>query len=197
MRKNHSNFRRTYWLVAALAVGILLTASGLHLASWKSAQTQYYNVGLAAYNQEDLPLAAAAFDRSILAYKQESTAGWWHRFIYPEPSREVAALAYFHKAKVLLRARQVEPAVEAFKESLRLNAGNGYGGIPLAEAQRLEAQAEIVKYDLELLFKNQPQQGEGQGKGKPKPGDGDGKGNQQVPGDQPGSKPGNGKPDDI
>lgn len=195
MRKKNS--RRTYWMIAALVAGILFTGFGVHLATYTSSQTQYYNLGLSAYEQENLQLANAAFDRSIQAYKSESRAGWVHRFIYPEPSRELAALAYFHKAKVLLRARQVEPAVEAFKESLRLNAGNGYAGIPLSDAQRLEAQAEVVKYDLELLFKNQPQQGEGQGKGKGKPQKGDGKGNQQVPGDQPGSQPGKGKPDDI
>jgi tetratricopeptide (TPR) repeat protein len=195
MRKKNS--RRTYWMIAALVAGILFTGFGVHLATYTSTQTQYYNLGLAAYEQENLQLANAAFDRSIQAYKQESRAGWMHRFLYPEPSREMAALAYFHKAKVLLRARQVEPAVEAFKESLRLNAGNGYKGIPLSDAQRLEAQAEVVKYDLELLFKNQPQQGKGQGKGKGKPQPGDGKGNQQVPGDQPGSQPGKGKPDDI
>lgn len=195
MRKKNS--RRTYWMIAALVAGILFSGFGLHLATYQSAQTGYYNLGLAAYQQEDLQLANAAFDRSIQAYKAESRAGWLHRFIYPEPSREMAALAYFHKAKVLLRARQVEPAVEAFKESLRLNAGNGYQGISLSEAQRLEAQAEVVKYDLELLFKNQPQQGQGQGKGKGKPQQGDGTGNQQVPGDQPGAQPGKGKPDDI
>jgi tetratricopeptide (TPR) repeat protein len=195
MRKKNS--RRTYWMLAALVAGILFTGFGVHLATYTSAQTQFYNLGLAAYQQENLQLANAAFDRSIAAYKAEARAGWLHRFIYPEPSREMAALAHFHKAKVLLRARQVEPAVEAFKESLRLNAGNGYQGIPLSDAQRLEAQAEIVKYDLELLFKNQPQQGEGQGKGKGKPQPGDGQGNQQVPGDQPGSQPGKGKPDDI
>lgn len=195
MRKKNS--RRTYWMIAALVAGILFTGSGVHLATYQSAQIQYYNLGLAAYQQEDLQLANAAFDRSIQAYEQEARAGWVHRFLYPEPSREMAALAYFHKAKVLLRARQVEPAVEAFKKSLSLNAGNGYQGIPLSEAQRLEAQALVVQYDLELLFKNQPQQGEGQGKGKGKPQPGDGQGNQQVPGDQPGAQPGKGKPDDI
>src|SRR5262245_50235816 len=135
MRKNNS--RRTYWMIAALVAGILFTVVGVHLATYQSAQPQYSNLRRAAYEQQNLPLANAAFDRRILAYKSEARAGWLHRFIYPAPSREMAALAYFHKAKVLLRARQVEPAVEAFKESLRLNAGNGYQGIPLTDAQRL------------------------------------------------------------
>lgn len=195
MRKKNS--RRTYWMIAALVAGIIFTGFGVHLSTYVAPQQAYYNVAMAAYEQENLPLASAALDRSILAYKAEARADWLHRFIYPAPSRELAALAYFHKAKVLLRQRKMEAAVDAFKESLRLNAGNGYQGLTLSEAQRLEAQAMVVKYDLELLFKNQPQQGQGQGKGQGKPQQGQGKGNQQVPGDQPGNQPGKGKPDDI
>ena len=63
--------------------------------------------------------------------------------------------------------------------------------------QRLTDQSLIVKYDLELLFKNNKQlaQGEGKGEGKPQPGDQDGK--KQQPGQQPGDKPGKGNKDAI
>lgn len=187
--------KRNLWMLAAMFAGILMLFYGFSLATWRSAQTDYYNVGLVAYEQGDVKTAVEMFDRSLAHYKRDSREGWLHRFVYPAPSRELAALAAFHKAKALLRARQAEPAVEAFKESLRLNPGNGYTGMALSDAQRLEAQAMVVKYDLELLFKNQPQLGKGQGKGQPKPGDQPG--NNPVPGDNPGSKPGKGNKDDI
>lgn len=187
--------KRTLWLLAALVVGSLMFAYGMHLASWRSSQYDNYNMGLRAYETGDAKTAVQLFDRSLGSYRGEQRAGWLHRFIYPAPDRELAALANFHKGKALLRARQIEPAVEAFKESLRLNPGNNYGGIGLSEAQRLEAQAEVVKYDLELLFKNNKQQADGQGKGKGKPGDKPG--GKPVPGDEPGNMPGKGNKDDI
>lgn len=188
--------KRNLWLLALLVAGCLMLGYGYQLATWQNLQYDYYNVGLQAYEQGDIKTAVEMFDRSMNQYKRESKAGWLHRFIYPAPSRELAAQAAFHKAKALLRARQAEPAVEAFKESLRLNPGNGYSGMSLSDAQRMEAEAMVVKYDLELLFKNQPQLAQGQGKGKGnKPGQpGDGK---PVPGDDPGSKPGKGNKDDI
>lgn len=188
--------RRNLGLLAATLAGILMLYFGFTLATWRSEQVDYYNLGLAAYEQGDVQTAVQAFDRSLHAYKRDSRAGWLHRFVYPEPNRELAAQAAFHKAKSLLRARQAEPAVEAFKESLRLNPGNGYTDMALSDAQRMEAQALIVKYDLELLFKNQPQLAQGQGKGKGNQ-QGNQPGNQPVPGDQPGSKPGKGNKDDI
>ncbi len=115
--------------------------------------------------------------------------------IYPEPSAEVAALADFQKAKALIRAQQVPAAVDAFKESLYINPGNGYDSIGLSDAQRMEAQAFVVKYDLEQLFKNNPDQAQQQGKGKGKDKGKDG--NKPVPGNDPGTKPGKGNRDDI
>ena len=110
----------------------------------------------------------------------------------------LAAQASFQKAKSLLRANQAAPAVQAFKESLELNSGNLYLGRDLTEKeyQAFREAALIVKYDLELLFKNNPEQAQKQGKGKGKPGDGkkDGK---PVPGEDPGAMPGKGNRDTI
>ena len=103
---------------------------------------------------------------------------------------------HFNKGKALLQTRQGPQAVEAFKESLRLNPGNIYEGLSSQEIEQLKEEALVVKYDLELLFKSRPQlaQQQGRGQGKQK---GNQKGNQQVPGNEPGSQPGKGNRDDI
>ncbi len=183
------------WLLAALVAGCLSLNYGFQLATWRSAQVEYYNQGLAAYQTGDVQTAAKLFDQSIAAYKQQTRADWLTRFVYPHANVELAAQANFHKAKALLRMRQGEPAVEAFKESLKLNPGNGYRGVSLEDAERLREQAMIVKYDLELLYKNNPQMGQGQGKGGK--GNKPGQGNKQVPGDQPGTQPGKGDRDKM
>jgi len=197
------------WLMAALVIGLIIGGFGaVRVLPWVDAQTAYYNAGLSKYQSaaeaDDMKMAIEFFEKSIAAYKQRSRSSTWtERFLYPAPSREQAALAQFHKAKALLRLRQAEPAVEAFKESLRLNPGNDYANLPGYEnlsredVVRLEAAALQVKYDLELLFKNNKQQAEGQGKGKgqgkPKPG----QGKQQAPGNEPGQQPGKGKPNTL
>lgn len=185
------------WLIAAALAGALFLAGGYHLLTWSSGQVEFYNLGLKAYENGDMPTAIQAFDRSIAIYKQEKRASWFHRFIYPQPDDELAALAYFHKGKAHLMNRQGELAVESFKESLRLNPGDRIEGLAADDAERLREEALVVKYDLEMLFKSRPdlaqQQGKGKGKGKP----GDGKGNKPDPGNDPGSQPGKGNRDDI
>lgn len=196
------------WLVASFVIGLVVFGWVYRVMTWEDKQTAFYDVGVTTYQtaQEapDMKAAIDLFDRSMGVYKMRSkSSDWSDRFLYPAPNRELAALAAFHKAKALLRLKQVEPAVEAFKESLRLNPGNNYQNLPGFEHAskedivRLEAQAMQVKYDLELLFKNNKQQAEGQGKGKGKPGDKPGDGKKQQPGQQPGDQPGKGKKDDI
>lgn len=196
------------WLMAAFIAGLAVAAFGYHLLTWQDTQAAYYNAALVKYQTaqeaDDMKMAIDYFEKSVAVYKARSRhQSWLDRFLYPAPSRERAALAQFHKAKALLRLRQAEPAVEAFKESLRLNPGNNYGNIAEFEQMtrddlvRLEWQAMQVKYDLELLFKNNKEQAEGQGKGKgqgqPKPG----QGKPQAPGQEPGQQPGKGTPNTL
>lgn len=198
---------RNALLIAALLAGMMLVYSGNKLAGWVSPQTAYYNAGLTAYTNGDMTKAVQYFDRSIAAYKAEIKAGWLHRFIYPRPSMEYAALANFHKGKALLQARQGEQAVAALKESVRINPGdvydeNGqvtalYSPFTAAERRRLREEAMQVQYDLEMLFKSRPDLAQQEGKGK----DGKGKPGKQgakpAPGQEPGTQPGKGRPDDI
>lgn len=192
--------RRTTWLVAALIAGVLLCWGGYKLATWQAPQVAYYNLALQAYQAGDMPKAIQFFDRSIAAYKREQNATWLHRFIYPRPSKDYAAKAYFHKAKAHLQNRQAELAVAAFEDSLRLNPGDQLKGLLGDEALQLREDALVVKYDFELLLTARKDLAEGQGKGKGKgnrPGQGQGEGEGEQPGQQPGSKPGKGRPDDI
>lgn len=187
--------KRNYWLLAGLLAGLMLIWYGLGLAMWRDAQTTYYNVGLQAYKNGDLPTAVMAFDRSVSIYKQGQRLTFFQKLVYPKPSAEIAAQADFQKAKALIRAQQLPAAVDAMKESLYINPGNGYVGVSYEDAERMHKQAMDVKYDLELLFKNNPELAKGQGKGKPKDGDGDGR--NPVPGTNPGNKPGKGDRNDI
>ncbi len=178
-------------------VGAAIFACGIYLYTWSDSQNLLYNQGLVAYQTGDVQKAIKYFDQSLAVYKSRQNESWLERVVYPRPDKEVAAQAAFHKAKALIRAKQGKPAVEAFQESLQLNSGNLYQGRGLSarEVQEAEENAKVVKYDLELLFKNNPALAKGQGKGQPKPGDKPG--DQQVPGDQPGKMPGKGNKDDI
>jgi tetratricopeptide (TPR) repeat protein len=182
------------WLLAGLVSGLLLIWYGIGLAMWTDQQVMFYNAGLQLYKQGDLENAYKAFELSVTVYKRGQNMTYWQRLIYPKPSAELAALADFQKGKVLIRAQQIPAAVDAFKESLQINPGNGYSGISVDDANRLKSEAYTVKYDLELLFKNNPEQAEKQGKGKPGKGN---NGSKPVPGNDPSTAPGKGNRDDI
>ncbi|MBK9141423.1 MAG: tetratricopeptide repeat protein [Candidatus Melainabacteria bacterium] len=193
-----TSFRpKARWVVTILA-GLLCLGLGYQLLTWPDSQVQLYNAGVAAYRTGNAEEAVRYFDRSLANYKLRAQDNWAERFIYPRPDRELAAYASFQKAKAYLHLRKGKEAVEAFKESLRLNPGNnyenltGFQNLSQDDELRLSEAAKTVKYDLELLFKNNKQlaEGEGKGDGQPQPGDGDPK--KQKPGDQPGQLPGKG-----
>ncbi len=191
-------------LAAACIVGLASFWFGYRLLSWQDAQVEFYNLGIEAYKAGDPQTALELFDKSLGAYKQREKDVWLDRFLYPAPSREFAAMAHFHKAKSLLRMRKAEPAVDAFKESLKLNPGNNYKSLAgfenttKSDLDRLFEQSMTVKYDLELLFNKNQQLGGGQGKEGQEQKDGQkGQEKKQAPGNQPGQQPGKGKKDDI
>jgi tetratricopeptide (TPR) repeat protein len=193
-----TSVRKRIMAALTVLVGAMCFAYGLYLFTWRDTQYQTYNAGLAAYQNGDVQTAIKFFDQSLGVYRTRQNESWTERFVYPKPNKELAAQAAFHKAKALLRAKQVKPAVESFRESLELNSGNLYQGRGLSarEIQEAAENAYVVKYDLYLLFKNNPEQAQQQGKGKGKPGDkkGDGK---PVPGNDPSTMPGKGNRDDI
>lgn len=192
------SFARRMTVIATVIAGALLFSAGLYLYQWRDAQYALYNQGMTAYRSGDLQVAIKNADQSLAVYKSRRSSTWMERFIYPKPDKELAAQAAFLKAKALLRANQPAPAVQSFQESLELNSGNLYGrDLTEKEFQEFREAAMIVKYDLELLFKNNPEQAQKQGKGKGK-GDGEKKdGAKPVPGDDPGNMPGKGNRDTI
>jgi len=183
-------------LFAAVIAGLFFLYGGFKLSVWSDPQSYYYNQGLKLYASQQDPLKAAQlFDRSMAAYREAQNRDWIHRFLYPEPNTELAALAQFQKAKALLRAQKAKEAVDAFETSLVLNPGNGYSdSVSKTDAERMHEEAMVVKYDLEQLFKSQPQLAQQQGKGK---GKGQGKQPQRVPGQDPNNSAGKGKSGQI
>lgn len=178
----------------------VLLASGLKLSAWRNEQTELYNQAVAAYLSGNMEEAVQLFEASVVAYGELGQYNDLENLIYGRASRELAALAHFHKAKALLALGQLRPAIESFMQSLRLNPGNDYSflGVNLSDVSQLTEQALIVKYDLEMLFRensSQPQQSqEGQEQSQeqgddqlpatpppgttPQPGSGSGDGNQ-------------------
>jgi len=185
-------------VVATVIVGAIIFAFGINQRHWFDAQYVYLDKGNAAYQTDDVQQAIKFYDQSLGAYKSRLRAETWpDRFLYPKPDRQVAAQAAFHKAMALLKAKQAEAAVQAFQESLQLNPGDMYEGtLSPKQQEAAREQAYVVKYDLMLLFKSQPQLAQAQGKGKGKPGDKPGEG-KPVPSDDPSSKPGKGDKDAI
>jgi hypothetical protein len=200
--------RRVLLLVASVIAAVLLVGEGIRVNSWRSPQVVHYNEAMAAYklamqtgDPKEIDRALALFDQSLSSYQDESAKNGVHRIVLGTPSTETAALAQFHKGVLLLAKAQatkksayVTDAVTSFVESLKLNPGEPYQGVSPEDAQRLNDEAMIVKYDLELLFKQHPEQQKqsqsGQGNGPPKPA-------QQAPGSNPGSQPGHGNNDSI
>jgi len=189
--------RRRMVLAIVTVLGLLLLVGSELIATWRSPQVAYYNQGIEALQAGDVDAASLAFDKSIAAYKQALDRGPLERALLPDPSLEYAALAQKQKAIVYILQQKPEQAIASFKESLKLNPGDSYPpGVSRETAERLREEALVVKYDLELLYKKNPQQAQGEGKGKPQ--DGDGKGQPKpAPGNDPGKLPGKGNKDDI
>lgn len=204
MKTIKKNWRQLLVLTLAAGLGIAMLVSSNKLDSWESEQVASYNEGLAAFKEGKMDEAMLAFDKSLDAYAAMAHRESFDSYVYPGRSTELAALAQSKKAILYLLKQKPELAVKAFKESITLNPGtvepslvarlNAGEKLSDADLSRLVEQSNVVKHNLELLFKKNKSmaQGEGKGKGKPKPGDKEGKeGNQPAPGTKPG--PGSGK----
>lgn len=196
MLKNKSLAQRLGVTSTAVA-GAIIFSIGLYFYQWKDAQYALYNQGIIAYRANKMQEAIKYADQSVGVYKARQSYTWLERFAYPKPDKELAAQAAFLKGKALLRANQPAAAVQSFKESLELNSGNLYLGRQLTEAEfhQYHEAAMVTKYDLELVFKNNPPQAQKQGKGKPE--DKSGNGTTPLPGEDPSTQPGKGRRNTI
>lgn len=182
------------WFFAAVLGGALALSGSITFIWWSDVQTSFYDQGVRLYTNGNMEKAVEMFDRSAQYYRQATTQPWYVSIFYPGPSRELAALANHHKARALAIIGQVEPAVESFKEALRLNPGINYeriedfADISRTDRARLVLQSFDMKRNYELLLKKNQEQQKKQGKGKGKPKEG----GKPQPGNQPGSKSGKG-----
>jgi tetratricopeptide (TPR) repeat protein len=189
--------RRRIAIGIATALGVLLLVASSLVATYRDPQVAYYNQGLEAAQNGDMGNALKAFDKSIAAYKQELDRNPVEKFLLPAPSLELAALAHKQRGLIYILSKKPEDAIKAFKESLAVNPGDLQDErFDPATAKRLYNEALVVKYDLELLYKKNPQQAKGEGKGQPQKGDGKGE-PKPAPGNDPGKLPGKGNKDDI
>ena len=190
--------------VLTVVFGLLGSAGGLYLHFWADHQASLYNQGLAQYRTLEFTEASKSFERSIIAYEHAGDRQWMERFVYPKPDREVAALAALHLGNALLRQKNIPKAIKAFKKSIRLNPGTGYSSLPgypqelsPEDLTRLAKQAEIAKYNLELLLRNTPDDEQKQGPGNKLEAEEKEEEKDQIPQIAPGSQPGKGGADDL
>lgn len=190
--------------VLTVVFGLLGSAGGLYLHFWADYQASLYNQGLAQYRTLEFTEAAKSFERSIIAFEHAGDRQWLERFVYPKPDREVAALAALHLGNALLRQKNIPKAIKAFKKSIRLNPGTGYSSLPgypqelsPEDLTRLAKQAEIAKYNLELLLRNTPDDEQKEGPGNKLEAEEKEEEKDQIPQIAPGSQPGKGGADDL
>jgi tetratricopeptide (TPR) repeat protein len=194
---------RRLGLFAVTLLGILVAAGGLWLLRFQDRQAIAYNEGVALYKTGQFEPAIAAFDKSLSLYERAGRRKWHERFLFPPASRELAALAAFHRGNALITSKNFERAVDSYKESLKLNPGNDYANLAgfqtlgKEDSARLIHQALLAKHNLELLLKSEALElSEQDGKGdKKKNEEEDDK--EQVPMQAPGAQPGKGGNEDI
>jgi len=191
---SNKNKWRNLLLLAGIVVGTAMVGAGVWLSNYRSQQVENYNLGILAMHQGDLRAAVLSFERSVQHFNRERQFDWLGRFILPAPSIELAARASFLRGMALIRNQQAEAAVAALQESLRLNPGSGRAA-SLDEARRLQELSLVVKYNLELLFNQNPDLAHRQGATRD-PSD-RGEERRRLPGDNPGSMPGPGSRDDL
>lgn len=185
---------RSVLLSAGFFVGMMLLGAGWMLSTYRSMQIDGYNAGIAAMRSGEHRIAVQSFEHSVQHFNRARQMNWAGRFFLPAPDIELAARASFYRGMVLIQTGQAEAAVAALQESLRFNPGSGRAS-SVGEAHRLHELALVVKYNLELLFNQNPQLAHSQGATR-NPGEGEGE-PRRVPGENPGSMPGPGGRDDL
>lgn len=189
-------WRELFLLAVVTAVGCGILWGSTRLQNWQDPQVVYYNQGVAFYKEGKIDEAMLAFDKSLDSYNARQKQTGVDKYLYPGPSTEYAALAHAKKAVLFIMKQKAPEAVNAFKDSIKLNpGGDQFKSLTPDEIKKLSEQSMVVKYNLDLLFKKNPSMAQGEGKGK-----GKGKGKEKGkprPGDEPGNQPGRGNKDDI
>ncbi|MCA9805649.1 MAG: tetratricopeptide repeat protein [Cyanobacteria bacterium HKST-UBA02] len=194
--------RRAIFVSLTTLIGLLFILGGVTLAFWKNEQIEHYNRGMAAYHTLEFEQAVNEFNLSNQAFNRYHERDWLERFIYPAPDRELASLAAGQKGNSLVMLKRTEEAVEAYKDALRLNPGTDYRGVEdfpdlsPTDITRLKREARLVKYNMELLFRNNANLQQKKGEGNKKEAKEEEE-KEQIPQLAPGGQPGKGEKDDI
>lgn len=157
-------------VLVSFALFSLLFLAGLKLWFSQSEQWRQYQLGWLAYRASQYQMAVDYFDQSYENYQRlrfstdPST---------PPASLELAELAMHFKGLALVKQGTeggAKLAVLAFKEALKLTTVYELdaSGLNLSRStvRKLEADRNITKQDLEILFHNQPQKAQKEGKGR-------------------------------
>jgi tetratricopeptide (TPR) repeat protein len=164
-----------------------LAYEGYTVVTWKSPQVVAYNQAMAIYrdalanqNPYELSNAVTLFQQSASAYNRQEGESQVDRVLHGSPSSELLAQTYLHEGLADLiqysayqQKSYLDQAVKLLEQAIQVNPGMPYArDIAAGDIDRLAAESLPPKYDLELLFQQNPQ--EAQGHGQPKPGSGQG-----------------------
>ncbi|RTL36750.1 MAG: hypothetical protein EKK48_26330 [Candidatus Melainabacteria bacterium] len=128
--------------VVLVAVAVPFLALGLWLGDHEDRQVKLYNQGILYANKRLPEKAAQAFKASAAVYLEAEQLTWLERFFLPRPDPELAALAYSHLGYMAYQGKQVQAALQHYRQSLAINSGAEWlAGTPLIANEGYAARA--------------------------------------------------------
>jgi hypothetical protein len=181
--------------VMAVSAVLPLLAGGIYLLVAPTPKEDSYNQVMQMKTTEegkkDLPTQAKLLDVFLNASAQDYGRSRLSQLVLGEPSLDLAARAYFHKAVVLVQMpNKGKEAFDEVSKSLALNPGNMYSGLTADEAALWKNDSDQARRLLEKLIRS----GQDGGKGRPnQPGNPGEKGPPQPDRRDPSRQPGSGR----
>jgi hypothetical protein len=178
--------------VMAVAAVLPLLAGGIYLLVAPTPKEDSYNQVMEMKTTEegkkDLAAQAKLLDASLNNSAQEYGRSRLSQLVFGEPTVDLAARAYFHKAVVLVQVpNKGKEAFDEVTKSLALNPGNMYSGLTLDEVALWKNDSDQAR---RLLIRS----GQDGGKGRPnQPGNPGEKGPPQPDRRDPSRQPGSGR----
>ena len=149
--------KREAYKFVSLFLGLAIFGSGIYITTNESAQVYDYNQGLTNMTTGNIGKAKIYFKRSIAIYEANQAKGnLVTRILAPVNGKEIAALAYFQLGNTYTADAFLNRAVKAYETSLALNPGNDYQGLSILFSHRQHNEALNTKYNLEMLFAQNP-----------------------------------------
>ena len=157
-------FKRNIFVFTVLSLGLSFLLAGYYVMANDIAMIYDYNQGLANFQNGNIGYAKVYFKRVISDYNANYVNGnFISRSLLPSNSRELAALSYFQLGNAYFTDMNLNRAVKAYEASLEINPGNDYSLWQAFSYSRLHREAMNTKYNLEILFIQNPQMQKKQG----------------------------------